>query len=388
MGVGRTRTMSLDGGQGNKSTNQKTIQLVKLLTELGPDIPEISRKLGQFKESVRYRYKEKILNKGLAVQATVDHERIGLRRLIVVIDFSDVYSEYAPAILTSMSELCFLVDFAKTMPTAYFVANFSIPKEFVAEVKSFLEAMKEKGMFSRLEIYDFDWMRVSPMKSEFYDFDTGRWDFDWTGQSPDYTSAKYLPSPSSPFDYVDLLLLKELQMDANKSLKEISDKLQVNYKKLAWHYAAHVKARHLLRGYSVNWMGTKYDYGMEKVLQRQHRYFALNLLIRGVDDHEIVLLRQAIDRLPYLWAEAVGRNYFVEMAFPVDFVVEGLQFLTKTVSTFKERAQIYAIDQTNAASFTIPYGQFDFSRKKWIFDSADLMRRFEALIVQINKETH
>jgi hypothetical protein len=386
--VGGIEDMSLAGSQSNKSTNQKTIQLVKLLTEIGPDIPEIARRLGQFKESVRYRYKEKVLNKGLAVQATVDHERIGLKRLIIVVDFSDVYAEYAPAILTSMSELCFLVDFAKSMPTGYYVASFSIPKEFVAEVKTFIEAMKAKGMFTKLEVYDFDWIRISPMKSEFYDFDTGRWDFDWTEQSPDYTSARYLPSPSSSFDYVDLLLLKELQMDANKSLKEISDKLQVNYKKLAWHYTAHVKARHLVRSYSVNWMGTKYDYGLEKVLQRQHRYFALNLLIKDVDEREIVLLRQAMDRLPYLWAEAVGRNYFVEMALPVDFVVEGLQFLTKTVSGFKERAQIYAMDQTNAASFTIPYELFDFTRKKWIFDSADLMKRFEALIVQINKETH
>ncbi|HEY6282801.1 MAG TPA: hypothetical protein VIW22_02645, partial [Nitrososphaerales archaeon] len=74
--------------------------MVKLLTELGPDVPEISRRLGQFKESVRYRYKEKILNKGFAVQAAVDHERLGLKRVMLVADFSETYKNYAAAILT------------------------------------------------------------------------------------------------------------------------------------------------------------------------------------------------------------------------------------------------------------------------------------------------
>ena len=37
-----------------------------MITEMGPNISEIARRLGQFKESVRYRYKEKLLNKVLA----------------------------------------------------------------------------------------------------------------------------------------------------------------------------------------------------------------------------------------------------------------------------------------------------------------------------------
>jgi DNA-binding Lrp family transcriptional regulator len=371
------------------SVNARTIQLVKLLTEVGPDVPEISRRLGQFKESVRYRYKEKILNRGFAVQAIVDHEKLGLRRVVVVLDFTEDYRKFAQSILASMNELCYLVSFAKTMPGGYYIASFSAPREFIDQLKFFLGVMKEKGMFSRLDVVDFDWIRVAPMKSEFYDFDTGRWDFDWTAKATsDFESAQYMPSSPTKFDYVDLLLIKELQMDANKSLKEISDKLKVNYKKLAWHYTTHVMARRLLRGYSVNWMGTRYDYGIEKVLHRQHQYFAVNLMIRGVTEYGTMSLRQAFDRLPFLWSEAVGANYSCEFSFPVDFVVEGLQYLTETISAVKERAEIYAVDQSNSASFTIPYGRFDQTLKRWEFNLEDLISRFEALIVEIKKETH
>jgi len=370
------------------NVNVRTVQLVKLLTEVGPDVPEISRRLGQFKESVRYRYKEKILNKGFSVQANVDHEKLGLRRVIVVLDFAKEYQKFAQSILASMNELCYLVSFAKTMPGGYYIANFSAPREFVGELKLFLGSMREKGMFSRLDVVDFDWMRVVPMRSDSYDFDTGRWDFDWTAQAGgDFGSAQYLPSNPAKFDSVDLLLIKELQMDANKSLKEISDKIKVNYKKLAWHYTTHVMARRLLSGYRVNWMGTRYDYAVEKVLHRQHKYFAIAMMVRGVTEYEAMSLRQAVDRLPFLWSEAVGENYFCEFAFPVDFVVEGLQFLTEAVSAVKERTDIYAVDQSDAAAFTISYNKFNQARKKWEFNLADLISRFDALILEIKKET-
>ncbi len=372
----------------SRNVNERTVQLVRLLTELGPDVPEISRRLGQFKESVRYRYKEKILNKGFAVQASVDHEKFGLRRLIIILDFADEYQRYAQSILASMNELCFLVSFAKTMPGGFYIADFSVPEDFIGDIKQFFEMVKQKGMFTKLEILDFDWIRIAPMKPEFYDFDTGRWDFDWSNQSTqDFDSIRYMPSSATKFDYVDLLIIKELQMDANKSLKEISDKLKVNYKKLAWHYTTHVLARRMLRGYSVNWMGTRYDYEIERVLHRQHRYFGVQLFARDMTEYEVVALRQQLDRLPFLWAEAVGKNYAAQLTFPVDCVVDGLQYLTNAIAAIKGKSEIFVVDQTDAASFTIPYSRFDLSVKKWRFDGADLVRRFDELIVKIKEGT-
>ena len=380
--------MSIAQSETSNSTNEKTVQLVRLLTELGPDIPEISRKLGQFKESVRYRYKEKILNKGFAVQGAVDHERLGLKRIMLVLDFAEEYRRYGQAILASMNELCYLVSFAKTMPEGYYLADFSAPVGLADELIRFFETLNEKGMFSKLEILEFDWIRVSAMKPEFYDFDTGRWDFNWSSPgSQDFGAARYAPSGTAKFDYVDLQIIKEIQMDANKSLKEISDKLNVNYKKLAWHYTTHVLGRRLLRGYSVNWMGTRYDYEIERVLHRQHRYFGVELFVRDPTEYELIGLRQALDRLPFLWAEAVGKNYAAELTFPVDCVVDGFQYLTETIQGVKEKASLYTIDQTDAISFTIPYSLFDQSSKKWTFNFGDLVGRYDQLILQIKKGT-
>ncbi|QQG47985.1 MAG: hypothetical protein HY247_04220 [archaeon] len=371
------------------NVNARTVQMVKLLTEVGPDVPEISRRLGQFKESVRYRYKEKIVNKGIAVQAAVDHERLGLKRMVLVVEFSEPYKQYAQAIFAAMNELSYLVGFAKVMVSGQYTVNLSAPARLLGEVKEFFLSLREKGMFTTVEVYEFDWMRVVPMRAEYYDFDTGRWDFEWQGPaSQDFEGAGYSPSALSKFDKIDLLIIKELQMDANKSLKEISDKLGINYKKLAWHHSAHVCERKLIHGYSVNWMGTRYDYGMEKALHRKHRYFALELFVKNVSEYEKMALRQQIDRLPFVWAEAAGKDYFAQVALPVDFVVEGLQYVGNAAAAVKDRMSLYTMDQSDATSFTISYQLYDPSSKQWLFNRLDLSKRFDELIMQIKVGAH
>lgn len=369
-----------------KDTNERTAELVQLLSELGPDIPEISRKLGQFKESVRYRYKEKILNQGFAISAAVDHEKLGLKRLIAVMDFASEYQDYSQAILAAMTDLCYLVGFSRTLPNDHYLANFSVPTNLTAELKDFLNGLRSKGMLTRLEIMEFDWFRRVPMRPEHYNFNTGLWDFEWTNPpSADFGAATYAPSVPTKFDATDLEVIKELQIDANKSLKEISEQLHVNYKKLAWHFSNHVVARRLLRGYAINWMGTTYDMRIERARHRKHRYFAAHLLTRNVTELERISLRQAANRLPFLWSEAVGSNYSAEFAFPLDFVVEGFQYLTKAVSEVRERTEVFAIDQTASMAFTLPYKLFDESQRKWVFNRGDVENRFDELILQIKK---
>jgi DNA-binding Lrp family transcriptional regulator len=370
--------------QDMENVNSRTVQLVNLLTEVGPDIPEISRRLGQFKESVRYRYKEKIVNRGFAVQAVVDHEKLGLRRLLLIVEVPEPYKSYAQAIFTAMNELCYVVGFSRTLVGGEQIIHVSAPVQKIPEVCAFFMSLKEKGLFSRLEIFEFDWHRNAPMKAEYYDFDTGRWDFEWQVSGPqDFQSATHAPSVLSKFDYVDLLIMKELQMDANKSLKEISDKLQINYKKLAWHYSAHISARKLLSGYTVNWMGTRYDYTLEKVLHRKHRYFVIDLFVRNVNEYESMTLRHHMNALPFLWSEAGGRNYYAGIALPVDNVVEGLQYIGNATSGVRDRLSIYPGDQTEAASFTISYQLYDQASKTWMFNEEDLTQRFDKLMIEI-----
>ena len=223
-----------------EAANTKTAQMVKLISEIGPDIPEISRRLGQFKESVRYRYKEKILGKGFAVQAMVDHEKLGLQRFVAIVEFAPEYRSYAESILAALNELSYVVFFAQTLPEGSFVMQASVPLELAGEFEDFVSSLGRMGLFRIAALSKFNWFRNVPMKSEFYDFDSGLWDFDWSESSHQSKDAAYVPSTKGKFDQTDLLLMKELQIDANQSLVEIAAKLRINYKVLAWHHTMHV----------------------------------------------------------------------------------------------------------------------------------------------------
>ncbi len=359
-----------------------------MLTEIGPDIPEIARNLGQFKESVRYRYKEKILNKGFAVQASVDHERLGLKRMVAILGFADDYEKYAQSILTAMSELCYVQSFAKTLPDGKFVVNISVPAEHVTSMGQLLNHLRERGMFDYVNLFDFEWLRNPPMKPEFYDFDEGRWDFDFSGpHAEDLEAAKYAPSPPIRFDAIDLLIMKQLQKDANKSIKEIAEELNMNYKKLAWHHNTHVIGKNLLRGYFVRWTGTKYDYKVEKALHRKHRYMPGILIIEDVDTMSLAVIRQKVNQLPFLWAEASGRNYYAEFVFPVDYLTESLLYVSDAIMKVKEKVRMLVVDQTNAISFTIAPQLYDERNRKWVFNRGELEVRFENLLQQIRRES-
>ena len=318
----------------------------------------------------------------------VDHEKLGLRRLMLIAEVPEPYRNYAQAIFAALHELSYVASFSKTLVGGEHVVHISAPARFIPDVRDFFFGLKEKGLFSRLEILEFDWHRNAPMKAEFYDFDTGRWDFDWnTGGTADFGSATYVPATPIKYDYVDLLIIKELQIDANNSLKEISDRLGVNYKKLAWHHTAHVLARKMLPGFTVNWMGTRYDYSLEKALHRKHRYFALELFVRNVSELESMTLRQYMNRLPYLWSEAGGRNYYAGLAFPVDNVVEGLQYIGNVTGSVRDRLSIFPSDQTEAARFTISYKLYDPVAKAWMFNKGELMEKFDKLMMEIKAGT-
>ena len=369
-----------------RDTSARTAELVNMISEIGPDIPEIARRLDQFKESVRYRYKEKVLSKGFAVHALPSHEKLGLRRVMLLLDFNSLYATYANSILTAMNELCYVVYFEKRMFQGDFIVEASVPTEHVGEFRDLMTKLQEKGLFKSLQVYEFDWFRAVPMRAESYDFDTGRWDFDWSAGLKPTGDAGYQRSSRAKFDKDDLLILKELQTDATRSFVDIATKLKENYKKLSWHYKTHVIERGLINGYSLRWMGTSYSTILERALHRKHRYQHLALLGTHLTEMERIQLMAKSNGVPFLWNEMGGENeYCAHFYFPTEYITEAYQYLTDAISMARDRVSVMPLDQTEALSFTVSYQLFDERKKQWVLNSSDLLDRFSGLIAKITE---
>lgn len=368
-------------------------RILELIGKYGPDINEISRQSGQFKETVRYRYKEKLLKKGMVIQASPDEAALGLCRLGAKVYLARNYASYARQIFWAMHELCYLSGFELALPRGYYLIQASVPIESKADFKSILLNLLDIGIFSSVELFEFDWFRRLPMRAEWYNFDTGRWDYDW--QAPVHVEDRSLGvrSKTAMLDTTDLLILKELQIDASKTLSEIREALrskntfEIKYKTLSWHYRWHVLEHGMIKNYVVRWLGTKYDHAAGRAEQRVHRYVIISLLVRDVTEMERVGLMGQLSRTPFLWAEAAGKDYFAQCAFPIEMTTEGMEYLRQVMRRVRNKAEYHISDQKNAVSFSVNPRLWDDINKKWRCDRAEVIGRFQNLVLKINRDS-
>ena len=369
-------------------TNSKIATMVKLITRYGPQINRIARELGIHKETARYWYKERLLKKGYTVQAVPNHEKLGLRRVVAIVEFSDEFRPYADAILMAMSELCYLTSFMKALPEDLYSIHANVPQEYANDWVRFIQALKQRGLFSSVLTASFEWTRVIPMRSEVYDFESGVWQYDWASKpSVDFGLPDYAPSIKGKFDQLDLSLIKQLQINPDASLIEVGDQLNVNYKTLTWHYRTHVVGNDLLKGYLVNWAGTRYDPKLEKALHRRHKYMWLELLVNGVTETERMELIAKVNQLPFVWFEAGGRDYYAQVAFPIETMTEGLSFIKDLTRPVLRKASWHFMDQANALRFSISPSLYDEEERKWKFNQAELLSKFDLLVLEIKGMT-
>jgi DNA-binding Lrp family transcriptional regulator len=363
--------------------------MVKEISVIGPRIPEIARRLGRHKETVRYWYK-KLEEHGFAVQAMVNHESLGLKRLIFRVQFGEGYGDFVQQLMLAMNELAYIVSYAKTLAEDTYIVNASVPTEFVPEYISFMDTLRDQGVFKSIESYAFDWVRNIPMDGAFYDFESGNWEFD-LGSVTSRSTAFVEPTASRKikFDRIDLLVAKELQADAARETQEIQraikerDNVDINYKTLCWHLDEHVKVSGIVKGYKINWMGTRWDPVTEKVRHRSHSYMIFDVLVKRPTPEEKLMLMRAFNRLPLMWGEAAGEDYFAELAIPSEMILEGLQYLQRLTDSVSGKTSYFMIDQRNAAGFTFSYNLFSEEAKAWTFNKIDLLNKFKALEIQV-----
>jgi DNA-binding Lrp family transcriptional regulator len=369
------------GAARSDPNHEKMAEMVKLITERGPRINQISEVMGVYKETARYWYRN-LLRDGFTVQASRNLEKLGMKRVVMIVELGEMFDDYSDALMYALGDLCYVVSFAKTLPDGLYTINASVPEECLNSWTDFMLSLKETGVFKSMDSIVLDWVRNVPMKAEMYDFRRRRWDFDWSKRTAKAASTDFEVPPREGFDSTDLAIIEQLQLDANIQVTEMANKLKMNHKTLAYHYEAHVLGKGLIKGYIVNWIGTRYDYEAEKPVHRKHRYTPVEIFADDLDQTERVALIRSVGQLPYAWLEGSGqRSYYAKMVFPNEEITEALDFLGRMVKLSRGKVKCFTMDQAHALWFTLPKQCYDQKHQRWEFNQSDLRQRF-ALLVQ------
>jgi hypothetical protein len=360
--------------------NNELVNAAKHIGRVGPRINHVARLSSQHKESLRYRYHQYFLNRGITIQATPNFSKLGFTRLVIFARLAPRFESRAVAIFTILSELCYLRGFTRSIPSQEYTIHVAVPTQLKEECASAFMKFRNSGLFTDCKVLEFAEIRNPPMKADLYNFTSEAWDFQWpksAGVWPAFAEAKR--EQVEKYDRFDLLILKELEIDANRNLVQMADRVDVPFRTLQFHYN-HVEGRNLVRDYRVMWPASSYDFEHDKIVFKKNRYFEVTVLLEGGSKWENTELRALLNRIPFLWSEAVEPNYWAELFIPYLSYMDFLHYLEDFAGRVGKKFKVSLMDQERALRYTIPYNLFDAKIRCWRLDLENVNGWLENLL--------
>ena len=333
--------------------------IVEAIKKYGPkNISAISRATGLPAETIRYRIKNQLKEMGIRFHVSINYLKLGLVRSWLFLDFSLQVTKIVPEILDLLAKRGYLTYYAKVIPHGYYIAMPTIPYSALEKYKNFLDELVRLDILKEYRMTDLQYLKHLSLRSEFYDFTTRTWNVPWS--KLDYETKR---EPSSiqmdysrvPIDKIDLLILKEFQINASQSLTSIAKKINVPEKQVRYHYKNHIEEGRIIDNYIVRWQADRY--------QLTNKYI-LSCFIEFSDltKSDVTYINSILEKFPFTWmiAISVDRTKMVSQIFmPISQYYDALTFLSDRLYMFKERFKLHIIDYQKAEAYTIPYESFN-----------------------------
>lgn len=223
------------------------------------------------------------------------------------------------------------------------------------------------GVAGKIEVLWTTSFHNVSVSSRWFDAEEEAWAFDWEEWIDEVEAIegelpRILAEPRDwpvNIDYTDLLIIKELEIDARKTLPEISERLEAPLSKIKYHYHEHVTKRDLIGGHQVEIyrfpfplceiLFFKFEFDDHGKLER----FALSLLDKPI----------AINIGKVLDEEALVGHVFLPK-WQLRGFIRALSILAKRGCL--KKYSYYIQDMYNTLRETIPYVHF--KNNKWIYD--------------------
>ncbi len=368
-----------------RAAEDATAKIVMAILQVGPsNYSLISRMTGVPAETVRYKIKEQLRRKGIGLHALVDTSKLGLRRHIVQMKFTDRFKPFAKIILQALHELAYLTYYSGQLLTNEYYSIFNVPEEYTSELHEMIDEMASLEILQQYKIRPIYWTNHVALNPSYFDFKTGTFDVDLKVLNP----VQYPPEPAYEFknektkiDLYDITIIAEMQKNALVTIAEIAKSYGFHEKTMQYHYTQHVIGEKFISRYVVNWVGDVESIRSNFVIYQ--RYFMENPTQKELDN-----ARSVFNALPFLWSEFLTFNrelYVVEMAIPVNLYLSTQYYLYEHMVNRGEKLVTRMIDPINSMPFTIPRRLFDPEEGRWSFPIEENKEKLRTLAREIKK---
>ncbi|MHB8567745.1 MAG: hypothetical protein ACYC9U_11690 [Nitrososphaerales archaeon] len=330
------------------------------------NLNRISRDLSIPYQTLRARMM-RLKDEGMAIVAVPDIEKLGLERIRVSFKLSPSMKDVTP-FFGALHQSSGLRSYARSMINRIFDCEFSIPRGTIGELEKLLQKLEGMKSIQKAELRKLLWKDVLMVKTQFYDYSKNEWDVDFSTLSGDPSILIPSISTTERFDFTDLLMIKELELDTWIKTVDLAKKCSVADRDAAYHLNKHIFGRKLINSFRFRWVGTKESW-------LKHSIIPATYVFKEISDESARHAMSVLTSVPFTWSHmrAEDGTYMAEVMFPVSQFSETVQHISNQLGYLDLTPEVYMKDWSCLSTFTIPYMLYDKDNCAWDFEAERAM---------------
>lgn len=362
-----------------KKIDELDVKILQGLSLLGPrNLTPIAEMLGEPVTTIRYRVRRMLDKSILFLHMNPYHTYMGLKKAIIFV-------EATPGFEDALLDCLRVHDYWLLLSRIYgpyegCAGIWTIPLHNAEEFEAHLMNLVELGVARSYEINWSTCFEGVPVQMEWFDTVSESWQFKWDewinevetikGELP-YTLVEPRDWPIK-VDLVDLLIIKELEIDGRRTLTDIAKNIGVSLEKVKYHFREHVSKLGLIEGYQVE-------------IYRAPAMVSESLFFKFEFDSHEKMKKFALSihdkPFPFFLGKILGENALMtQMYLPNWEFRRFIAALSKIIKKGLLRDYHYVLqDKFQTWRETIPYQYFE--NNKWKYDieqqQADLRETFK-----------
>jgi DNA-binding Lrp family transcriptional regulator len=358
---------------------------VKILEGLALHNPrnksQLAAQLGMPLGTLRYRINYLRSHFSLHLLGTLYHTNIGLRKVVVFAESKPGYEELLYQCLKTNDYWLYL---SQCVGGSKCLAIYGIPAGKEKEFEEFMHGIAELDEMSSVKLSWSTCFQNVNATSVWFDSKSEKWVFPWDSWLEEiYAKKTELPytlkDPDGyvqKADWIDIIILKELEKNCTIKLKEIAKKLNMSLQRVKYHYENHVVKLKMFEGQEIvanHYLG----------LSAETYYFRFDF--KNYEN----FAKFSASLLDKPFARAAGKVYgknqlFVQIYLPRQELKVFIETLSKLVrSGFMETYEYLIQDMTKMERQTISYEYF--KGNNWEYDHKKYMEKLQFTAEQFSR---
>jgi hypothetical protein len=331
------------------------------------NLNQISRDLLIPYQTLRTRMMS-IKDDGFRIAPFPDFAKLGLERVKVFFDLAGLANENLRAFFSGLDQTAGIRSYARSMYCQTFNCEFIIPRGTLAELEKLLSILRQMKLLEKVNVSKILWRDVLMLKAKYFDYAKKDWDTDFSRLLGDPSTQ--IPSMALTeemhFDYIDLLMIKELEINPWIKTIDLGKKVSLSASDAAYHLNEHVFGRKLIRTFRLNWEGSR------ETRWLKHKVIHHSYIFNHVSSEDARHLISIFTSLPFTFSHMMTEDgsYVADVTFPLLSYLEATQYLSRELRAIGiVPSQIFEKDWSCLSTFTIPYKLYDRQISKWNFNA-------------------